>query len=247
MIGIMPAIDLKDGKCVRLRQGIKDDATEYSDDPVAMARRWEAEGGEFLHVVDLDGAFEGTPKHTGIMREIAEAIEIPFEVGGGLRTDEDIEAVLATGARRAILGTRACEHPEELERLVVEFGGERIAVGIDARDGLVQTKGWVETTDVCAVDLVRRVAEAGVETIIYTDTARDGMMGGVNIAQMDAVCEAAVCDVVASGGVSSAEDITALAGLKRGNLVGAIVGKALYDGSVAITDLRAAAAAVNMG
>lgn len=243
MIEIMPAIDLRGGKCVRLRQGVAEDATEYSDDPVAMARRWEREGGGFLHVVDLDGAFDGAPRHTGILRRIAAAVGMPIEIGGGLRTDEDIETVLSAGASRAILGTRACERPGELKRLVSRFGGARIVAGIDARDGMVQTRGWVETTDVRAVELARRVAAAGIETIIYTDTARDGMMKGVNAGQMDAVCDAVDCNVVASGGVSSVDDIARLASLGRGNLVGAIVGKALYDGSVTLPELKAAATA----
>ncbi|MFA6174670.1 MAG: HisA/HisF-related TIM barrel protein, partial [Kiritimatiellales bacterium] len=152
MITIIPAIDLKGGKCVRLRQGLANEATVYSDSPVEMAKHWVRAGGEFLHVVDLDGAFEGHPVHTEVLREICAAIKIPVEIGGGIRTDEDIEKLLATGVTRVILGTRACEHPEELARLVQKFGGGRIAVGIDARGGKVQTKGWVETTHIEAVD-----------------------------------------------------------------------------------------------
>ena len=180
MITIIPAIDLKGGKCVRLKQGLANEVTEYSDSPSEMAKHWEKEGGAFLHVVDLDGAFEGTPVHATELKAICEAVDMPVEIGGGIRTDEDIENLLATGVTRIILGTRACEHPEELARLVEKFGGDRIAVGIDARDGMVQTKGWVETTDVVAVDLAKQVDEAGVGTIIYTDTSRDGMMAGVN-------------------------------------------------------------------
>jgi len=241
MITIIPAIDLKGGKCVRLRQGVADDETVYSDSPVDMAKHWVKEGGAFLHVVDLDGAFEGMPVHTEVLREICEAIEIPVEIGGGIRTDEDIETLLATGVTRVILGTRACEHPEELARLVEKFGGERIAVGIDARGGKVQTKGWVETTDVEAGALAKQVAEAGVGTIIYTDTSRDGMLDGVNAFEMGKICSAVSCDVVASGGVSSAEDIRRLAALKCDNLTGAIVGKALYEETVTIKQLAKAA------
>jgi phosphoribosylformimino-5-aminoimidazole carboxamide ribotide isomerase len=241
MITIIPAIDLKGGRCVRLRQGLANEETVYSDSPVEMARQWVKEGGEFLHVVDLDGAFQGKPVHTEVLREICAAIDIPVEIGGGIRTDEDIETLLATGVCRVILGTRACEHPEELARLASTFGGEKIAVGIDARGGKVQTKGWVETTDIEAVDLAKQVAAAGVGTIIYTDTARDGMLDGVNAFEMGKICSAVSCNVVASGGVSSAEDIRRLAALNCSNLTGAIVGKALYEATVSVKQLKKAA------
>jgi len=241
MITIIPAIDLKGGNCVRLKQGLANEETVYSDAPVEMAKHWVKEGGEFLHVVDLDGAFEGAPVHVEILREICAAIGIPVEIGGGIRTDEDIETLLATGVTRVILGTRACEHPEELARLVEKFGGERIAVGIDARGGMVQTKGWVETTDVIAADLAKQVDAAGVGTIIYTDTSRDGMMDGVNAFEMGKICSVVKCNVVASGGVSTVEDIKRLAALNCANLTGAIVGKALYEESVSIKQLAKAA------
>jgi phosphoribosylformimino-5-aminoimidazole carboxamide ribotide isomerase len=202
---------------------------------------WERAGGEFLHVVDLDGAFAGHPAHTEALRAICAAIKIPVEIGGGIRTDADIETVLATGVERVILGTRACEHPEELVRLVEKFGGHRIAVGIDARSGKVQTKGWVETTDVEAVDLAKQVEAAGVGTIIYTDTARDGMLDGVNAFEMGKICSAVSCEVVASGGVSGPEDIRRLAALNCANLTGAIVGKALYERTTTIRQLKKAA------
>lgn len=240
MITILPAIDLKGGKCVRLRQGAANDETVYSDSPVEMAQHWVKEGGEFLHVVDLDGAFEGKPVHTDALREICAAVDIPVEIGGGIRTDEDIKTLLAAGVTRVILGTRACEHPEQLARLVELFGGDKIAVGIDARDGKVQTKGWVETTDVQAADLAKQVGEAGVGTIIYTDTSRDGMLDGVNAFEMGKICSAVKCKVVASGGVSSAEDIKRLVALNCGNLAGAIVGKALYEEAVTVKKLKKA-------
>ena len=243
MITIIPAIDLKGGKCVRLRQGLADEVTEYSDSPVEMAKHWVKEGGTFLHVVDLDGAFDGTPVHIRELTAICAAIDIPVEIGGGIRTDEDIERLLATGVKRIILGTRACEHPEELARLVEKFGGERIAVGIDARDGKVQTKGWVETTKVLAVDLAKQVDAAGIGTIIYTDTSRDGMMEGVNAFEMGKICSAVKCEVVASGGVSTPEDLKRLTALNCENLTGAIVGKALYEESVSIEQLTQAATA----
>ncbi|MBM4152339.1 MAG: 1-(5-phosphoribosyl)-5-[(5-phosphoribosylamino)methylideneamino]imidazole-4-carboxamide isomerase [Kiritimatiellaceae bacterium] len=238
---IIPAIDLKNGKCVRLRQGLAHEETVYSDSPVAMAQHWVNEGGKFLHVVDLDGAFAGKPVHVEALRQICAAIAIPVEIGGGIRTDDDVERLLATGVTRVILGTRACEHPEDLARLVQRFGSQRIAVGIDARGGKVQTKGWVETTDIDAVTLARQVDAAGVGTIIYTDTARDGMLDGVNAAEMGKICNAVSCTVVASGGVSGVEDIRRLTALRCTNLTGAIVGKALYEGTVNVQQLQTAA------
>jgi phosphoribosylformimino-5-aminoimidazole carboxamide ribotide isomerase len=237
---ILPAIDLKDGKCVRLRQGKAEDATVYSGDPVAQAQAWLEQGAEQLHVVDLDGAFQGEPKHAAVIARIVEAIGIPVEVGGGLRTDAHIERLLGAGAARAIIGTRALESLDALAALVRRFG-EKIAVGIDARDGFVQVKGWVETTGTRAVDLARQVEAAGVRTIIYTDTATDGMLGGPNLAAMGQMCRAVACRVIASGGVSAPEHVAALNALGCSNLYGAIVGKALYDGKTTLAALCAAA------
>lgn len=233
---IFPAIDLKDGKCVRLRQGRADDSTVYSDDPVAMARRWVEEGAEYLHVVDLDGAFEGRPVHTDVIARIVAAAGIPVEVGGGMRTASDIQHTLACGVSRVIVGTTILEQPEEFARLAASHGSQ-LAAGIDAWDGAVQVKGWVETTEWNAVDLARRVDGIGVGTIIYTDTASDGMLGGTNVEAVDAVCGAVGCDVVAAGGITSVEDIRSLVSLGRNNLVGAIVGKALYEGTVTLKEL----------
>ncbi len=235
---IIPAIDLKDGHCVRLRQGKAEDETIYGEDPVRMARRWQSEGGTFLHVVDLSGAFEGRPVHDDVVIRIAAALSIPVEIGGGIRTDEQIERYLSNGINRVILGTRACASPEDLKRLVDRFGSG-IAVGIDARDGNVQISGWVETTDVQAVDLAKKMDEIGVQTIIYTDTSRDGMMTGVNAEAMAAMSDAVACDVVASGGVTTAADVLRLKDLQRKNLVGVIVGKALYEGTVSLKALQA--------
>lgn len=238
---ILPAIDLKDGKCVRLRQGRANEVTVYGDDPAAQARDWREQGGAELHVVDLDGAFAGTPKHAEVIRRIIEAFGGPVEVGGGLRTPEALCAVLEAGATRAIIGSAALEDPEFLSKSI-ELYGERIAVGIDARDGFVQTKGWVETTKVKAVDLAAAVAKAGVKTIIYTDTATDGMLGGPNLSQMAAICDAApTCQITASGGVSSPYDVENLKALERTNLRAAIVGKALYDGRTTLHEMNIAA------
>ncbi len=237
---ILPAIDLKGGKCVRLRQGREDDVTVYGDDPAAQAADWRRQGGEELHVVDLDGAFAGTPRHAETIAEIIKAFGGPVEVGGGLRTPEAVAAVIEAGAARAIIGSAALDNPEFLASSV-EIYGERIAVGIDARDGFVQTKGWVETSKTPATELARAVAAMGVKTIIYTDTATDGMLGGPNLAQMAAICDAAPsCDITASGGVSSVQDVRNLVALGRPNLRAAIVGKALYDGRVTLAEMKGA-------
>ena len=238
---ILPAIDLKGGKCVRLRQGRADDVTVYGDDPAAQAEDWRAQGGRELHVVDLDGAFDGEPRHAEVIRRIIAAFGGPVEVGGGLRTLEAVAAVVDAGAERAIVGSAAVDDPGFLARAVETFG-DRIAVGIDARNGFVQTRGWVETTAVRAVDLAHAVAAAGVKTIIYTDTATDGMLGGPNLAQMAAICDAAPgCQITASGGVSSPEDVRNLRALGKANLRAAIVGKALYDGRTTLAAMNEAA------
>ncbi|MEI8120736.1 MAG: 1-(5-phosphoribosyl)-5-[(5-phosphoribosylamino)methylideneamino]imidazole-4-carboxamide isomerase [bacterium] len=235
---IYPAIDLKDGKCVRLRQGRADAVTVYSEDPVAMARQWADAGGDWLHVVDLDGAFLGHPVHVDIVKAMVAAIPIPVELGGGLRTDDDIRMILDAGVRRVVLGTRACADPDALAALVRIFG-DQLAVGIDARNGRVQVKGWVETTDTLAVDLARRVSALGVRTIIYTDTATDGMLTGPNIEGVRNLCHAVASNVIASGGISTCGDIAALASLNQPNLEGVIVGKALYEGAVTIPAMKA--------
>ena len=238
---ILPAIDLKGGKCVRLRQGRADDMTVYGDDPAAQAADWRAQGGEELHVVDLDGAFDGEPRHAEAIRGVIEAFGGPVEVGGGLRTLEAVAAVVDAGAARAIIGSAAVDDPGFLAR-AVEIFGDRIAVGIDARDGFVQTRGWVETTAVKATELAHAVAAAGVKTIIYTDTATDGMLGGPNLAQMAAICDAAPeCQITASGGVSTPDDVRRLIALGKSNLRAAIVGKALYDGRTTLAAMNAAA------
>ncbi|MDD5708895.1 MAG: 1-(5-phosphoribosyl)-5-[(5-phosphoribosylamino)methylideneamino]imidazole-4-carboxamide isomerase [Kiritimatiellae bacterium] len=238
---IFPAIDLQHGRCVRLRQGRAEEATVYGEDPVAMARHWLAQGARALHVVDLDGAFRGEPAHAGTIADIAAAVPIPVQTGGGLRTDAHVRQMLATGVKRVILGTRALADEQAVARLVREHGGDRVAVGIDARDGWVQIKGWVETTAVQAVELARHVADAGVDTIIYTDTATDGMLVGPNLKAMSRICQAVSCHVIASGGIGGPEDIRALASLGHTNLEGAIVGKALYEGRATLAELLAAA------
>ena len=226
---------------MRLRQGRADDVTVYGDDPAAQARDWRDQGGRELHVVDLDGAFAGEPRHAEVIARIIAAFGGPVEVGGGLRTPMAVDAVLDAGAARAIIGSAALDDPEFLSA-ALELYGDRIAVGIDARDGFVQTRGWVTTTSVKAVDLAKAVAAAGVKSIIYTDTATDGMLGGPNLAQMAAICDAApACAITASGGVSSPQDVKNLLALGRPNLRAAIVGKALYDGRTTLKEMNDAA------
>lgn len=235
---IIPAVDLKAGRCVRLLQGRADAETVFSDDPVATARRWESEGAPRLHVVDLDGAFGGRPAQTAIVRAIAGAVSIPVEVGGGLRAPEHIDAVLDAGARWAIVGTRAALDPVFLGNVCRRFE-DRIIVGVDASGGRVAVDGWTRVLDVDAVQLARDAAAAGASAIIYTDIARDGTQGGPNLASTEAVARASGVPVFASGGVGSLEDIRQLAGLS--GVEGVVVGRALYTGAVS---LRAALAEV---
>ncbi len=238
---ILPAIDLMDGCCVRLRQGLAEQRTVYSDDPVAQARTFAEAGATQLHVVDLDGAFNGEPKHATLIADIIRETKMAVEVGGGLRTDEAVNAIMDAGVTRAIIGTRALEDTDALARWVERYG-DRIAVGIDARDGFVQTRGWVETSTVKATDLARRVADLGVKTIIYTDTATDGMLGGTNLPAMAEMCDAVPSvQIIASGGISLPTHVTALRALKKPNLFGAIVGKALYEGHTTLAEMLHAA------
>ncbi|HMP76188.1 MAG TPA: 1-(5-phosphoribosyl)-5-[(5-phosphoribosylamino)methylideneamino]imidazole-4-carboxamide isomerase [Kiritimatiellia bacterium] len=239
---IYPAVDIKGGHCVRLLQGRADQATVYGRDPVAMARHWEAQGAEVLHVVDLDGAFSGASAQHALIAEMICAVRMPVQVGGGLRTDADVARLLDAGAFRVVLGTRAWSEPEQVRALVQRYG-EKIAVGIDARGGRVQVKGWTETTDIRAVDLAREAESLGVRTLICTDTATDGMLKGTNTQAVDEICMAVRCDVIASGGVSAVADVAALRALGRANLHGAIVGKALYEGHATLAALNAAAKA----
>ena len=233
---VIPAVDLKAGRCVRLLQGRADAETVFSDDPVATARRWEAEGAPRLHVVDLDGAFGGGPAQSAIIREIARAVSIPVEVGGGLRAAEHVEAVLEAGARWAIIGTRAALDPAFLGDVCRRFE-DHIIVGVDASDGRVAVDGWTRFLDLQAVDLARDAAAAGACTSIYTDIARDGTEGGPNVWSTEAVAKAAGIPVFASGGVGSLDDIRQLAGIP--GVEGVVVGRALYTGAVS---LRAALA-----
>ena len=228
---VIPAVDLKEGRCVRLVQGKASDETVFSDDPVAVAERWEAEGAPRLHVVDLDGAFGGGPAQTAIIRKIARAVSIPVEVGGGLRAREHVEAVLEAGARWAIVGTRAALDPAFLGEMCSRFD-DRIIVGVDASDGRVAVDGWTRVLDREAVALARDAASAGACTIIYTDIARDGTQDGPNVPATEAVARAAGIPVFASGGVGSLDDIRQVAAIP--GVEGVIVGRALYTGAVSL-------------
>lgn len=228
---IIPAIDLRQGKCVRLAQGRRADVKIYGDDAVEVARDFESQGARMLHVVNLDGAFdEGDSLNREVARRIMSATGIPVQFGGGLRSERAVEQLIEAGASRVVVGTLAVESPETLENLVRSFGS-RIAVGIDARDGMVKTRGWEQEGNLSAIELARRVAGVGVERIIYTDIARDGMLDGVNVAQTCAIARESGLRVTASGGVSSLEDIARLAeaGSAYG-IDGVIVGRAIYEG-----------------
>ncbi len=228
---IIPAIDLKNGQCVRLEQGLMEKDTVYSDNPAAMARHWQDEGGELLHLVDLDGAFAGVPKNREAIQAIVAAVDIPTELGGGIRDLETIEAYLSLGIDRVILGTVAKENPALVAEACRRFPG-RIVVGIDAKGGLVAVRGWAEVTEKKAIDLAREMEGFGVTAIIYTDIARDGMMQGPNLEATAALAEAISIPVIASGGVSCLEDIRNLLQIEASGVTGVITGKAIYTGSL---------------
>lgn len=243
---VIPAIDLKDGQCVRLRQGRMDDATVFSDDPLAMAAHWVAQGARRLHLVDLDGAFAGAPVNGEAVRAIARAHpQLPVQIGGGIRSPETIEAYLQAGVRYVIIGTRAVREPEFVARMCREFP-DRIIVGIDARAGRVATDGWAEVTAVLAVDLARRFAADGVSAIVYTDIERDGMLGGVNVEATLAMAAAGI-PVIASGGVSNLDDIRALKAVAARGILGAITGRAIYEGTLDFKKAQAEADRLSKG
>ncbi|WP_298430707.1 1-(5-phosphoribosyl)-5-[(5-phosphoribosylamino)methylideneamino]imidazole-4-carboxamide isomerase [uncultured Jannaschia sp.] len=234
---LYPAIDLKDGRAVRLVHGEMESATVFNDDPAAQARAFADAGCEWVHLVDLNGAFAGWPVNGAVVEAILAAVDVPCQLGGGIRDMGTIEGWLEKGLARVILGTVAVEEPELVRAAARAFPGQ-VAVGIDARGGMVATKGWAETTDVTATDLARRFEEAGVAAIVYTDIDRDGAMGGPNVAATDALAQAVSIPVIASGGVSSLADLHALAA--TGRIAGAISGRALYDGAIDLAEALAA-------
>jgi phosphoribosylformimino-5-aminoimidazole carboxamide ribotide isomerase len=230
---LYPAIDLKQGACVRLKRGEMDQATVYSEDPAAQARAWQDAGCAWLHVVDLDGAFAGEPRNGGAVAAILAAVSVPAQLGGGVRDMAGIARWLGAGVRRVILGSAALKNPALVREACAEHPG-RIVVGIDARDGLVATEGWAETSHTSAGTLAHRLEDAGAAAIIYTDIARDGMLAGLNLEQTVALASGLSTPVIASGGVGSVEDLHALvqAASSCPSIEGVIVGRALYDGRV---------------
>lgn len=232
---IYPAIDIRNGKCVRLKQGDYAQETVYREDPVEVALEWEAQGAKWIHLVDLDGAREGKPVNDAVIAEIARAVHVPVQTGGGIRTREDVERMLSAGVSRLILGTSAVEDRAFVEEVLREHG-EKIAIGLDARNGYVATRGWIETSEVRSEDLARELAEAGARTFIVTDISRDGMMSGPNVEAIVGVARASGASVIASGGVSRYEDLEKLAACREQGVTGAIVGKALYTKAIELPE-----------
>ncbi|MDO9565623.1 MAG: 1-(5-phosphoribosyl)-5-[(5-phosphoribosylamino)methylideneamino]imidazole-4-carboxamide isomerase [Candidatus Desulfaltia sp.] len=232
---IIPAIDIKSGRCVRLFQGDMDTETVFSDDPAAMARRWENEGAEIIHVIDLDGAFEKSPQNLRSIKKIIESIKVPIQVGGGIRNIDNIKLFLDLGVTRVIIGTEAVKNPQ-LVKDACRLFPKQIIVGIDARNGLVAIEGWAQTTKMMAVDLAKKFEDCGVAAINFTDIYRDGMQTGPNIVETRLLAEAVSIPVIASGGVSTIEDIINLIPLKPAGVVGVITGKALYSGTLSLKE-----------
>lgn len=228
---ILPAIDLKNGRCVRLQQGEMERETLFSDHPEEVAVRWESLGAELLHIVDLDGAVAGRPHNEAAIKRILQSVSVPLELGGGIRNLDTVERYLSLGVKRVVLGTIAHKQPSLLEAACKMFPG-RIVVGIDARDGMVAVEGWKETTAMQAADLAKTIADKGVEAIIFTDIKRDGMMSGPNIESTRALAAATDIPVIASGGVTTLDHIRELLRLESCGVKGIIVGRALYEGSI---------------
>ncbi|SHK28944.1 1-(5-phosphoribosyl)-5-[(5-phosphoribosylamino)methylideneamino]imidazole-4-carboxamide isomerase [Desulforamulus aeronauticus] len=237
---LFPAIDLKEGQCVRLIEGRMDLATVYSQDPGSTAKTWQEQGAEFIHVVDLDGAFAGQPRNRDSIAQIVQAVNVPVQVGGGIRDLATIEDLLSLGVQRVILGSAAILEPQFVAEAVEKYG-ERILVGIDAKDGLVAIQGWGETVEKTALELALEVKKWGIGTIVFTDIRRDGKLSGPNLAATGELAKASGLRVIASGGVSSLADIRALKELTADGVVGAIMGKALYSGAVQLPEALAIA------
>ena len=235
---IIPAIDLKNGQCVRLRQGRMEDNTVFSDDPVAVANQWVEQGARRLHLVDLDGAFAGEPKNAAVVEAICKAHpDLPVQLGGGIRTMGDAERYIEAGLKYLIIGTLAVKRPEFVDELCERFPSQ-VIVGLDAKDGFVATDGWAEASSQSAISLAKRFEDVGVSAIIYTDIARDGMMQGVNVAATQELASAITIPVVASGGVTDISDITALCNVSGTPIYGAIVGRALYENTLDLGDAQ---------
>lgn len=229
---IYPAIDIKDGQCVRLFKGQFSDVTVYGDSPAEMAKKWESLGGEYIHVVDLDGALKGHGVNAEKIKEICNSVNVPVQTGGGIRTMEDIEAKLKCGIDRVIIGTKAVADSDFVKRAVDKYG-QKIVIGIDAKDGMVAIEGWEKTSDFTAVEFAKKMVSIGVQTIVYTDIATDGTLAGPNVAAMAEMTTAVDADIIASGGIGSLEHIKSLVPT---GVEGVIVGKALYTGKVNLTE-----------
>lgn len=232
---VIPAIDLRDGRCVRLVQGERGTETIYSDEPVEMAVRWESLGATCLHVVDLDGAFTGSPQNLEVVKQIVKAVKIPIQLGGGIRTKSDISHVLDLGVERVVLGTVVILSPELVSQCCREFG-EHIVIGIDGRDGLVAIEGWEATVEMTVEHLAQLISDVGAKRVIFTDTRRDGTLKGPNLEATKNLARTSGLKVIASGGVSSLEDLYALKSLKADGVEGVIMGKALYSGAISLKE-----------
>lgn len=233
---ILPAVDIKDGRCVRLFQGNADQVTVYDEDPVRVVASWEKQGAPYLHIVDLDGAFQGRPVSLPIIQQIARTIKIPFEVGGGMRTTDDIRAVLDAGADRVIIGTKACESPEWFQSLLQEFPG-KIVASIDVKNGKVAIKGWVAESTIDPIQLAQTVQALGVPRLVYTEISRDGVMQGPDYDHVRALLDTISIPVIYAGGVTSLSDVQKFMTLGSSGLEGVIIGKALYNGSIRFCDV----------
>jgi len=229
---LIPAIDIKQGKCVRLRQGIMEDSTEFGDSPVGMADKWVALGAKRIHIVDLDGAFAGKPANAEVVHEIAERHpEVPIQIGGGIRDEKIIEAYLKVGVHYVIIGTRAANEPNFISEIATEYS-KHIIVGLDAKDGKVAIDGWAKLSKHNVIDLAQHFEEDGVNAIIYTDIARDGMMQGVNIEATKKLAESVKIPIIASGGVTNMQDLVELQKIEESGVQGVITGRAIYEGSL---------------
>ena len=230
---LYPAIDMKNGKCVRLTQGLFDNVKVYGDSPADMAKLWVSQGATFLHLVDLDGALAGHSVNESAIRAVVQQVDVPVELGGGLRSIEAVKSMLDLGVSRCIIGTKAAERPEFIRELVDAFGPERIVAGVDAKEGMVAVDGWERTSEMTAVDLCLKMKEYGVQHIVYTDISRDGMLSGPNVTYTKMLTEKTGLDVIASGGVSCMEDLDML---YENGILGVIMGKALYDNKIHLTE-----------
>ena len=235
---IFPAIDIKNGKVVRLLQGKFDQVTEYSNDPVEMAKQWEGQGAEWLHVVDLDGALEGQPKNLNIIKNVAKSVKIPIQVGGGIREIENINALLNAQIARVVLGTRVVSDEQFLKNAIT-VGKEKIAVSLDCSKGMVAQRGWTEVSNIKAIEFAQQLVQSGLKYLIYTDIARDGMLTGPNIEELKSLLKTVKTNIIASGGVADMNDLKKLKSLEKDGLIGVITGKAIYEGKL---DLKKAIA-----